>query len=163
MMRGAPSSPVAALTLATRTHDAVVLIVLISGAPLMALMFVAVAPVLSSLAAHFGHGANGALIAQMIMTLPGIGVIFGGPATGWLVERAGSRRTMLASLIVYSLAGSLGMVIDNLWLMLTMRLLLGASAAGVATSTMALIGQCYRDEARQRLLGYQSAAGAGLG
>ena len=162
MMRGVPSSPVAALA-RTRAHDAMVLIVLISGAPLMALMFVAVAPVLSSLAAHFGRGPDGALIAQMIMTLPGIGVILGGPVTGWLVERTGSRRTVLASLLVYSLAGSLGMLIDNLWLMFVTRLLLGVSAAGVATSTMALVGQCYRDEARQRMLGYQSAAGAGFG
>src|ERR1700730_9938470 len=113
MMRGAPGSPVAALA-RTRAHDAVVLIVLISGAPLMALMFVAVAPVLSSLAAHFGRGPDGALIAQMIMTLPGIGVILGGPVTGWLVERTGSRRTVLASLLVYSLAGSVGLLLAHM-------------------------------------------------
>lgn len=164
MMPGAPSSQIAALPRATRAPDAVLLVVLVSGAPLMALMFVAVAPVLSSLAAHVGQGGTkGALVAQLIMTLPGIGVILGGPVTGWLVERTGIRRTIIASLFVYSVAGTLGLFVDNLWLMFVSRLLLGTSAAGVATSTMALVGQCYRDEARARLLGYQSAAGAGFG
>ena len=163
MTRVAATSPVTALTLAARTREAVMLIVLLSSGPFMALMFVVVAPVLSSLAAHFGHGRDGALIAQMIMTLPSIGVILGGPATGWLVERAGIRYTMFLSLFAYSVAGSLGMAIDHLWLMFAMRFLLGSSAAGIATSTMAFIGQYYRDDTRQRILGYQSAAGAGSG
>ena len=94
-----------AAPLAANGRERLLVAVLLSAAPCMALMFVLVAPVLSSLAAHFGHGTTGALIAQMIMTLPGIGVILGGPITGWLVERAGTRRTLFASLIAYTLAG----------------------------------------------------------
>jgi MFS family permease len=143
-------------------RERLLMAVLLSAAPCMALMFVVVAPVLSGLAAHFGHGTEGAFIAQMIMTLPGIGVILGGPLTGWLVERAGIRRTLFASLIGYTLAGLGGLVIDALWLMLAARLVLGCSAAGIATSTMALLGQRYQGDARARILGYQSAVGAGL-
>ena len=139
------------------------LAVLLSGAPCMALMFVVVAPVLSSLAAHFGAGADGALIAQLIMTLPGIGIILGGPTTGWLVERAGIRPALFGSLIVYSLAGVAGLVIDDLRLMLATRLLLGWSAAGISTATMAFIGLRYEGDARARILGYQSAVGACAG
>src|ERR1700730_11829843 len=162
MSSAASKQVVIAAPLAANSRERLLMAVLLSAAPCMALMFVVVAPVLSGLAAHFGHGTEGALIAQMIMTLPGIGVILGGPITGWLVERAGTRRTLFASLIAYTLAGLGGLVINGLWLMLAARLVLGCSAAGIATSTMALIGQRYQGEVRARILGYQNAVGAGV-
>jgi MFS family permease len=162
MSSAASKQVVMAAPLAANGRERLLVAVLLSAAPCMALMFVLVAPVLSGLAAYFGHGTRGALIAQMIMTLPGIGVILGGPITGWLVERAGTRRTLFASLIAYTLAGLGGLVINGLWLMLAARLVLGCSAAGIATSTMALIGQRYQGDVRARILGYQNAVGAGV-
>ncbi len=53
----------------------------------MALMFAALGPVLPSIADHFGGNTGGAFAAQMILTMPAIGVIFGGIAGGLSVER----------------------------------------------------------------------------
>jgi MFS family permease len=139
------------------------LLVLVSSNPCMALMFTALGPVLPGLAQHFAIGGDGALAAQLIMTMPSIGIVLGGPATGWMVERFGARPLLLSSLLIYALAGSGGLYIDAMPALLITRLLVGLSASGVATSTLAIIAERFDPELRARILGYQSAAGSAVG
>jgi MFS family permease len=139
------------------------MLVLVSSAPCMALIFTALGPVMPGIAAHFGQGRDGALVAQMVMTMPSIGIILGGPVTGWLVERSGARRVLFGALACYSVVGCAGMLIDGAYVLLATRLALGLSAAGIATSTLALIGERFDGETRGRILGYQNAAGSAFG
>jgi MFS family permease len=128
----------------------------------MAIIFVALAPVLPGVAAHFG-GDNGAFLAQLMMTLPGIGIIVGGPITGWVVERVGPRMVLGASLLAYALSGASGLVFDSREWLLPARWLLGVAAAGIATSTTALISSRFEGDARARILGYQNASASVVG
>ncbi|SFV12628.1 MFS transporter [Pseudoduganella namucuonensis] len=137
--------------------------VLVSSAPCMALLFTALGPVLPGLAGYFSQGRDGALVAQLVMTMPSVGIIIGGPVTGWLVERWGRRRTLFAALALYSAAGCAGYLLTDATVLLASRLVLGLCAAGVATSTLALIGDYFDSETRGRILGYQNAGGAAFG
>jgi MFS family permease len=140
-----------------------VLIVLLCSNPFMGLMFTAVGPVLPSVMKQFGAAGDGALNAQLIMTIPGIGIILAGAPIGWLTQRYGAARLVRWALLVFALSGAAGMVIDNFALFLAARFVLGVSASAIATSTLALVGERFEAEGRARVLSYQAAAGSAFG
>lgn len=133
------------------------LLVLLCSGPCMAIMFVAIAPVLPGLATHFAS-MDSAFLAQMVMTLPGVGIIAGGPAAGWLAERVGAVRVVIASLALYATAGAGGLFLDVAPTLLLSRFLLGVAAGGIASTTTALISERFDDVRRARMLGYQTSA-----
>ncbi|MES2495747.1 MAG: MFS transporter [Pseudomonadota bacterium] len=132
-------------------------VVLLGGAPLMALMFAALGPVLPSMAEHFGGKSGGAFAAQMILTMPAIGVILGGIIGGLSVERWGPRPVLIGSLLGYGLLGVSGYFVEELAILLASRFLLGFCVAQVGTAIGVIVGSWYQGVARARLLGYQSA------
>lgn len=130
----------------------------------MALMFTALGPVLPAIAEHFGNrGIDGSLVAQLVMTMPGIGIVVGGWLTGWIGDKLGPRHLLYLMLALYGGAGVLGAYVDRIDVLLFLRLIVGISACGVGTATLILIGQRYQGVARARILGYQGGAGAFFG
>lgn len=132
-------------------------LVLVGGAPLMALMFAALGPVLPSIADHFGGDTGGVFAAQMILTMPAIGVILGGIAGGFSVERWGPRPVLVGALLSYGLLGVSGYFIESLGVLLASRFFLGFFVAQVGTAVGVIVGSWFEGVARARLLGYQSA------
>jgi MFS family permease len=132
----------------------------IFGTSFMALVVMALAPVLPEVAAHFGKQYDGKLAAQLLQVMPSIGVMVGAPGAGWLVERTGARRFLLIAFTIFGLAGSAGLTLDAMWALLASRFILGAAASGIVTATLFMIGEYFDAEARARILGYQSAVGA---
>ena len=139
------------------------MLVLLCSNPFMGLMFTAVGPVLPSIMKQFGAAGDGALNAQLIMTIPGIGIILAGAPIGWLTQRYGAARLVRWALLAFAVSGAAGMFIDNFIAFLAARFVLGVSASAVATSTLALVGERFEDEQRARVLSYQAAAGAAFG
>ena len=128
------------------------LAVLLAGSPLMAMMFAALGPTLPLLAKHFG----GPFAAQMIMTVPAIGVVIGGLVAGVMVDRFGPRPILLAGLAAYGLAGSSGLYVDNLTILLAARLILGLAVAHVSTAIGVIVGAWFTGLSRARFLGFQA-------
>lgn len=138
--------------------------VLLASAPAMALLYTAVSPVLPELAGYLGGDpGEAALMAQLVMMVPSTGLMFGGPLTGWLVDRLGARFLLIVCAGIYALTGSAGLHLDGAWSLLLSRFFLGISAAGLGTSTLVLIGESFDGQARNRIVGYQSACGALMG
>lgn len=129
--------------------------VLISASAFTLLPMSAIAPLLSTIAANLGGGGDGALKAQSIITLFGIGMMVGGPVSGWLGDRIGVRRMLLTMLLVYGVAGSAGLYLADLTALLASRVVLGMAAAGIASASYVLIAARYDDRRRARMLGYQ--------
>lgn len=102
-------------------------------------------------------------MAQLVMTLPTLGIIFGGAPAGWLVERYGGRRVLLTSFVAYALCGAAPLGIDSIELLLASRLLLGFATTCITTSAVAIIGTLYEGETRVRLIGYHGALSAASG
>lgn len=133
------------------------LAVMMSGPPLMALTFSTIAPVLPSIARHFGAQVGGTLIAQWIMTAPAIGLMLGGPAGGLLIDRLGPRRLIMAAFALFAIAGSAGLYLDNAMALLLSRFFLGLAGSCVATAATWLIGERFDEVSRRRVIGFQDS------
>lgn len=133
-------------------------LVMLSGPPLMALTFSAIAPALPMIADHFRHSAGGTLLAQWIMTMPAIGLMLGGPMGGWLIDRIGPRRLLLAALAGFAIGGSTGLWTSSAVLLLIGRFVLGFCGASIAIATTWLISVRHEEKSRRRLIATQDAA-----
>jgi MFS family permease len=137
--------------------------VMLSDAALLALVFTALPPALPAIAQHFGGGQDGAFIAQMVMTMPSIGLMLGGVFSGFVVDRIGARTTLLIALTIVAVTGSAGLYVDGAPLLLGSRLLLGFAAVTVGTATGYMIGVFIDPVKRTRILGYRNAFGSFFG
>lgn len=140
----------------TEGHSRGAIAVLLAGSPFMAMMFAALGPILPLLANQFGGPTGGAFAAQMIMTVPAIGVIVGGLVAGFAVDRFGPRPVLLLGLLSYALAGSAGLYLDDLTILLATRVIVGLSVAHIATAIGVVVGGWYIGTARARFLGFQA-------
>ncbi|HLG89446.1 MAG TPA: MFS transporter [Alphaproteobacteria bacterium] len=167
-------------------HEWMTVAVMLSGGLMMAIVVSAMTPVAHEAAAYFAAkggqddlvarlitalagllSANGAqhgdLVAQMIMTMPALGIILGGPLCGWLIDRMGSKPFLLTILAVYGVSGSAGLYLDSATGLMVSRFVLGLATAGSMTAMITSIAEYFSPEARARILGYQSATGSFAG
>jgi MFS family permease len=117
----------------------------------------------AALAAHFGGGSSGLAQAGTIFTAPSLAIIFGAPFGGYLAERFGYRLTLLIALLVYSITGCAGLVIDGYYPLLVSRLLLGLASGAVMAVYLALASAYYQGTARSKVLGFAVACSSVVG
>lgn len=143
--------------------ERLLILVLLASGMCSAIMYSSITPVLPGLAAFFGGGEQGSFLAQSVMTMPGLGMMVGGPLSGLLIERLGERRVIIGSLVLFSLAGAAGLVLNNAAGLLGSRFLVGVAASSFTTASLTLMSWRFPLELRTRLIGYQSALGGGMG
>jgi len=136
------------------------IVALMSGACAIGLVFTILPPILHQLADHLGGDAEAAFGVQMMAAMPGIGLVVGGIASSWTIDRLGARALLIYALFAYMLLGSAGLYLDNLAGLCVTRLLLGLSAAGIATSANTLIGHFYEGAARGRMISAATVVGS---
>jgi MFS family permease len=140
------------------------LTVLLSGGALAAMVQLAILPSLTQMAAHFssqGGVLDSATIAQLVLTVAAPTMALGAPVAGWIAGRFGKRPVLLLSLLLYALSGAIGAVAPDLWTMLASRLVLGLASAGFGTAAIAIIGDQYVGDRRDRLIGMYAFLGSG--
>ena len=136
---------------------AALLIVMLSGPPLISLTFSTIAPVVPAMARYFaGHG-GGTFFAQWIMTTPALGLMLGGTLGGYLIDRIGPRSLIITAFAVFALGGSAGLWIDHPIALLASRFLLGLGGACVATGATWLIGERFDEITRRKMIGIQDS------
>lgn len=101
-------------------------------------------------------------LVSLIITLPSLAVGIFGFVLGSLADRYGKVRTLLVSLLVFTLAGVASFFLDDLYVILVMRFIVGIGIAGISSAVTALISEYYNGTSRVKVLSYQSAA-MGLG
>jgi MFS family permease len=140
-------------------------ILMLSGGVMLGLVVAAMSPVAHEMSTYFGSRskADADLVAQMIVTAPSIGIILGGPFSGWLMGFAGAKRFFLGALAIFGLAGSAGLYLEDASTLLVTRFSLGLATSGIVTAMIVLISEHYTPELRARVLGFQSATGAFFG
>jgi len=142
--------------------DWLAVFVMASTGTFLAMVFIVVSPMLPLVAEHFGGGKDGAFVAQWVLTMPSIGVIIGGPTTGWFVERVGARAVLFTCLVVFALAGMAGLFVESQSLLLASRLVVGLAATGLVTAAMGLIVEIFTEQQRGSILGLQNAIATAL-
>lgn len=116
-----------------------------------------VAPSLPQINNIFSQTPNADILTRLIITLPALFIAFFSPIFGKLSDRIGRKNILLIALIMYSLSGASGYLLNNLYLILIGRAFLGISVAGIMTMVIALVGDYYKGTERSSFLGMQGA------
>ena len=114
-------------------------------------------PGLPVILAEFAGTPNAAFWVSMIVTLPALFVVIGGPISGYLADRVGRKPLLVFSLLLGGISGCSGVFLDTLTPLLVSRAVVGLSMAGITTATNALIADYFTGQQRSNLMGLQSA------
>jgi MFS family permease len=121
-----------------------------------------IAPSLPAMQEYFADVENSALLVRLVLTIPALFIAIGGLFAGQLVDSIGRKPLLVASTLVYGLAGGSGLILNSLGTILIGRAILGLSVAGVMTGVTTLIADYYTGQKRANFMGLQ-AAFMGLG
>jgi MFS family permease len=158
-----PLSPVAQslrhdTTATTETVDWRTQSIILSGGALVTLALTGVAIVLPQIEAELAHGPSDRLLTKLLATIGGLTMVVGAPLGGFLVDRVGLRPVLITSCVLYAAAGTGGLYLNSLSALLVSRLVLGLSAAAMATMSMILINTRLRPDGRAKWMGRHIAA-----
>jgi len=116
-----------------------------------------IAPSLPALQDHFAGHPDSELLSRLVLTLPALFIALCAPIAGAICDRFGRLRMLLASVLLYALAGLSGLLIDSLPAILVGRALLGVAVAGTMTTVTALVGDYFTGSERENFMSQQGA------
>lgn len=121
-----------------------------------------IAPALPLIAQHFQAQRPGdasvTFWAKLALTGPGLFTAIVSLLVGVVCDRIGRLPVLVAGLVLYIIAGTSGLYLNNLWVLLVGRALLGAAVAMVMVATTATIADRFVGPQRQRFNGMQAMA-----
>lgn len=115
----------------------------------------AVAPALNVVQQHFA-GESTALV-QMVVSMPALFIAITTPAFPALARRFKSRMLLLAALALYVVGGCAAGLASNIWLLLTLRALVGVSVGVIMPLSTGLLAFYFSRDRQDALMGYASA------
>jgi MFS family permease len=127
--------------------------------PVLALYGFGVA--LPVIAKAFAVEPGAVLVSQLIGAIVGLAFALGSPTVGRMIDRLGYRRVLMLSSIAFAVIGGAGGLVDNLYLILATRVLLGFTVAGTLVSGLTGIGLLNHAQ-RVKLYGMQTFVGGAL-
>ena len=96
-------------------------------------------------------------LASMVISLPSLVVAICGFPMGYLADRVGLAKTLIASLVLFIVSGVLGYFCTDIYTLLATRVFLGIGIAGISTAATGLMGIYYDGDERMRVMAIQSA------
>ncbi|HPJ02205.1 MAG TPA: MFS transporter [Candidatus Limiplasma sp.] len=114
----------------------------------------AVSPALGLIAQHFSDADP--LLIKLIVTLPGLSIIVSSLLVNLVIKKYESKRVALLGLILFT-AGSAAGLVNNIYVMLVFRILLGAGVGLVMPLSTALIALYIDGKEHARLIGHSVA------
>ncbi|MEL7004748.1 MAG: MFS transporter [Bacteroidota bacterium] len=116
-----------------------------------------IAPSLPEMKKAFADNANADTLVKLVLTIPGLFIAFSAIIFGWVIDRFGRIKVLVLMLMLYGLAGTSGLYLDSLFQIIVGRALLGIAVGGIMPTAVALIGDYFEGEERQKFLGIQAA------
>lgn len=116
-----------------------------------------IAPTLPSIQETFADTPGVSLLTRLVFTMPALFVVLGSLVAGTVIDKFGRKPLLIGSAILYAFAGGSGFLLDNLFLILIGRALLGLALAGIMTTITTLIADYFEGEERTQFLGLQFA------
>ena len=115
----------------------------------------AIAPALGVISAHFA-GRNPLLI-QLIVSLPALFIILTNLVFPWLCRLMKTRTLALTGLAVYVLSGAGAFFVNDIWLLLCFRALMGVSVGMIMPLSTGLLAYYFPPEEQAGLMGLSAA------
>ena len=128
------------------TYKKPTLFVILASATLTVMAGAIISPILNPMTEGLGVGPG---MARVIITTHSIFVAFSSPFFGVLIDRIGPKQPLTLGLVLYGISGGVGLFINNYWLLLCSRALLGIGTAAIFTSITLLIFDLYEQGARR--------------
>lgn len=97
-------------------------------------------------------------LSKLMLTIPSIVIAICAPFVGHIVDKWGRLKPLYLGIVLFVLGGSSGLYLDNFYFILAGRALLGVSVALIMTSSTALIGDYFEEEARHKFMSVQGMA-----
>lgn len=132
-------------------------VVLMLAAVMPTMAIIALVPVLPLLLREFADVPGSAVLVPMALTVPALCVALFSPLAGWMSDRVGRKRVLVAALFGYAGFGLLPLLLDNLYAILAARIALGLTEATIMTVATALVGDYFEGERRERWVSIQIA------
>ena len=98
------------------------------------------------------------LVKFILLSVPALFIIIGAPVAGRMSDNWGRKRLLNASLLIFGVAGVSGYFAESFLFMFVGRAVLGLAIAGIKTATVAMVGDYYQGEERQKVLSWQGSA-----
>lgn len=141
----------------TLRHDPRALALLLA-ASLTVMAAATISPALPGLQRQFPDTPANAYLIRLLVPAPSLAVVFTAALCGLAADRLGRRPLLLTGVTLFALAGSAGLFLQDLHLLLASRLVLGVALAMIMTAQSALLGDYYSGAALHALTGAQVAA-----
>lgn len=135
-----------------------VILLLCAVMPIMAI--ISLVPVLPLLLEEFAATAGSAFLVPIALTIPALCVALFSPVAGWVSDKVGRKKLLIASLLLYAAAGSAPLFLTDLKEIIASRFLLGIFEAAIMTVATTLIGDYFTGERREKWIGIQIAIGS---
>lgn len=97
------------------------------------------------------------LLSRLIITLPALIIAIFSPVIGYIADRIGRKKILLFSLILYSIGGTSGYFLNDIYYLLGSRIVLGIAVAGIMTIALTLVGDYFVGKERNSFMGIQGA------
>ena len=115
----------------------------------------AIAPALGIIRDHFADAPD--MLVQLIVSLPALFIIVTNLLFPWLCGLMKTRTLALSGLLLYVVAGAGCFFVDNIWVLLTMRALLGVSVGMIMPLSTGLLAYYFPPEKQAGLMGLAAA------
>lgn len=115
----------------------------------------AIAPALGIIRDHFSDAPD--MLVQFIVSLPALLIIVTNLLFPWLCSLLKTRSLALTGLLLYVVAGAGCFFVDNIWLLLAMRALLGVSVGMIMPLSTGLLAYYFPSERQASLMGLSAA------
>ena len=131
---------------------------LLMTASLSVMAAATISPALPGLATRFASQPEAEFLVRMLVPAPALAIVLFASIAGWIADRFGRRGPMLTGLAVFVGAGSAGLYLPDLYLILASRFVLGIGMALIMTAETALVGDTFSGARRNTFTGWQIAS-----
>ena len=130
-------------------------LLLVSSLTIMSMITISAS--LPDMTKAFVDTPNGPALVKLSLSFPGLFIAVSAIIAGIIIDKFGRVKLLGTALIIYAIAGSSGYWLENIYLILAGRALLGICVGITMTIVTTLVADYYQGKARQKFAGIQIA------
>lgn len=130
-------------------------VLLVSSLTIMSMITISAS--LPDMTKAFSFLPNASGLVKLVLSFPGLFIALSAIVAGLAIDRFGRLKLLGIALVLYAVSGSSGYWLDNIYLILVGRALLGISVGISMTIVTTLVADYYQGKVRQKFAGIQIA------